>query len=102
MTQAFFQKYFTTHKTNNLNKKISNFAQKESENIYQVWERFKDPLNSCPHHGFESLRFVSYFYDGILTKERPFVEMMCNGDFLQKDPEKAIDFLNDLSEKAHT
>ena len=28
--------------------------------------------------------------------------MMCNGDFLQKYPDEAIDFLNDLSEKAHT
>ena len=26
---------------------------------------------------------------------------MCNGDFLQKETEEAIDFLDDLSEKAH-
>lgn len=28
--------------------------------------------------------------------------MMCNGDFLHKDPDEAIDFLNELAEKAHT
>ncbi|KAL5580046.1 hypothetical protein UlMin_012488 [Ulmus minor] len=27
---------------------------------------------------------------------------MCNGEFLHKDPDEAIDFLDDLSEKAHT
>ncbi|XP_038978648.1 uncharacterized protein LOC120108978 [Phoenix dactylifera] len=28
--------------------------------------------------------------------------MMCNGEFLQKDPDEAIEYLNDLAEKAHT
>ena len=28
-------------------------------------------------------------------------EMMCNGEFLQKDPDEAIEYLNDLDEKAH-
>ncbi|KAJ0008379.1 hypothetical protein Pint_30583 [Pistacia integerrima] len=102
MTQAFFQKYFLAHKTNNLKRQISNFAQKESETFYQVWERYKDLLKSCPYHGFESWRVVSYFYDGLLSRERQFVETMCNGDFLHKDPDVAIDFLDDLSEKAHT
>ncbi|KAL5578110.1 hypothetical protein UlMin_019809 [Ulmus minor] len=83
-------------------RQISNFAQKESETLYQVWERYKDLLNSCPHHGYESWRIVSYFYDGLLSRERQFVETMCNGEFLYKDPDEAIDFLDDLSKKAHT
>ncbi|KAL5540455.1 hypothetical protein UlMin_042550 [Ulmus minor] len=102
MTQAFFQKYFPTHKTNGLRRQISNFGQKESETLYQVWERYKDLLNSCPHHGYESWRVVSYFYDGLQNRERQFIETMCNGEFLHKDPNEAIDFLDDLSEKAHT
>ncbi|XP_024022405.1 uncharacterized protein LOC112091898 [Morus notabilis] len=28
--------------------------------------------------------------------------MMCNEDFLQKDPDEAIEYLNELAEKAHT
>ncbi|XP_035546691.1 uncharacterized protein LOC118348687 [Juglans regia] len=28
--------------------------------------------------------------------------MMCNGEFLQKDPDEAIEYLNKLTEKAHT
>ncbi|EXC32402.1 hypothetical protein L484_001628 [Morus notabilis] len=28
--------------------------------------------------------------------------MMCNRDFLQKDPDEAIEYLNELAEKAHT
>ena len=29
------------------------------------------------------------------------MEMMCNGKFLHKDPDEAIEYLNDLAEKAH-
>ena len=43
---------------------------------------------------------MSYFYDGILSKDRQFVESMCNGAFLQKEPKEAIDFLDDISEKS--
>ncbi|KAL5577432.1 hypothetical protein UlMin_019131 [Ulmus minor] len=102
MTQVFFQKYFPTHKANGLRRQISNFGQKESETLYQVWERYKDLLNSCPHHSYESWRVVSYFYDGLQNRERQFIETMCNGEFLHKDPDAAIEFLDDLSEKAHT
>ncbi|KAL5549319.1 hypothetical protein UlMin_004550 [Ulmus minor] len=102
MTQAFFQKYFPTHKTSGFRRQISNFGQKESETLYQVWERYKDFLNSCPHHGYESWRVVSYFYDGLQNRERQFIETMCNGEFLHKDPDEAIDFLDDLSKKSHT
>ncbi|KAL5579072.1 hypothetical protein UlMin_011514 [Ulmus minor] len=102
MTQNFFQKYFPTHKTSGLRRKISNFGQKESETLYQVWERYKDLLNSCPHHSYESWRVVSYFYDGLLSRERQFIETMCNGEFLHKDPDEAINFLDDLSKKSHT
>lgn len=30
------------------------------------------------------------------------MEMMCNGEFLQKDPDEAIEYLNELAKKAHT
>ena len=100
MTQAFFQKYFLAHKTNNLKKQIQNFTQNDSENFYQVWERFKTFLSSCPHHGFESWRAVSYFYDGILSRDRQFFESMCKRAFLQKEHEEATDFLDDISKKS--
>ena len=30
-----------------------------------------------------------------------FIEIMCNGEFLRKDLDEAIDYLNELAEKAH-
>ncbi|XP_060965157.1 uncharacterized protein LOC133034144 [Cannabis sativa] len=102
MTKTFFVKYFPVHKTNSLKRQISTFSQKDNETFYQVWERFKDLLSQCPHHGYESWRIVSYFYEGLTSRERQFVEMMCNGEFLQKEPEEALEFLIELAEKSHT
>ena len=101
MTYEIFKKYFPEHKMNALKRKFSIFSLKESETLYQAWKRFKDLLNLCPHHGYESWRIVIYFYEGLTNKERQFVETMCNREVLQKDPDEAIEYLNDLVEKAH-
>ncbi|KAL5819379.1 hypothetical protein ACOSQ4_023221 [Xanthoceras sorbifolium] len=101
MCEAFFNEYFPNHKTMALKKKISNFAQTENESLYQAWKRFKELLSLCPHHGFESWRQASYFYEGLLPKDRQFIESMCNGNFMKKDPDDAIEFLNEIAEKAH-
>lgn len=101
MIEAFLNEYFPNHKTMALKKKIANFAQNENESLYQTWKRFKELLSSCPHHGFETWRQASYFYEGLLPRDRQFIESMCNGNFMKKDPDEAIEFLNEIAEKAH-
>ena len=57
-----------------------------------------EALNPCPHHGFYTWLLVSYFYDGISPAMKQFLETMCGGDFLSKNPEEALDFLNYVAE----
>ena len=70
MTSSFFHKYLPNHKTNGLKRQISTFSQKDNETLYQVWERFKELLTLCPHHGYEKWRLVSYFYECLTIRER--------------------------------
>lgn len=63
--------------------------------MYQTWERFKELVSLCPHHGFESWRLASHFYDGLLPRDKQFVESMWNGEFMQKDPDEALNFLDE-------
>jgi hypothetical protein len=57
--------------------------------------------NTCPHHGFETWRLVSHFYEGLTPKDRQMVELMCNGTFEDKDPnEEAMESLDLLAENA--
>ena len=55
-------------------------------------------LNTCPHHGFETWRLVSHFYEGLTPRDRQMVEMMCNGTFEDKDPNEAMEYLDLLAE----
>ena len=57
-------------------------------------------LNTCPHHGFETWRLVSYFYKGLTPKDRQMVELMCNGTFENKNPDEATEYLDLLGENA--
>ena len=68
MHDAFIRKFFPQHLTMDLMRQINLFTQKENKTFAQVWERFKDLLLSCPHHGFEKSRTITFFYDGHLPK----------------------------------
>ena len=65
-------------------------------------ERFKDLLNSCPHHGFEKWRTISFFYEGLTPETKQFVETMCNGEFLDKEPDEALEYLDHLAENSQS
>ena len=100
LQEQFLKKFFPPHRTNSFKRKITTFTQESGETLYQCWERFKEMLNICPHHGFETWRLVSYFYEGLTPQSRQVVEMMCNGEFRDKSPEDALDYLEHIAENA--
>ncbi|RVW77732.1 hypothetical protein CK203_050355 [Vitis vinifera] len=71
---------------------------KENEKFYECWERCMEAINACPHHGFDTWLLVSYFYDGMSSSMKQLLETMCGGDFMSKNPEEAMDFLNYVAE----
>ncbi|KAL6336091.1 hypothetical protein AAG906_010367 [Vitis piasezkii] len=90
----FLKKFFPTHRTNGLKRQISNFSAKENEKFYECWERYMEAINACPHHGFDTWLLVSYFYDGMSSSMKQLLETMCGGDFMSKNLEEAMNFLN--------
>ena len=98
MQVDFLKKFFSTHRTNSLKRQISTFSAIESEKFYACWERYMEALNACPHHGFDTWLLVNYFYDEISPAMKQLLETMCRGDFLSKNPEEALDFLNYVAE----
>ena len=77
-----------------------NFSQKDNETFYQWRETFKDLLNACPHNSYETWHIIRFFYESLTLKMCQFVEIMCNGGFLNKDPDKAFDYFDLLAENA--
>ncbi|WJZ92650.1 hypothetical protein VitviT2T_011634 [Vitis vinifera] len=90
----FLKKFFPTHRTNDLKRQISDFSAKENEKFYECWERYMEAINTCPHHGFDTWLLVSYFYDGMSFSMKQLLETMCEGDFMNKNSEEAMDFLS--------
>jgi hypothetical protein len=62
MQQQFLKKFFPSHRTNSFKRQIITFTKKPGETFYQCWDSYRDLLNTCPHHGFETWRLVSHFY----------------------------------------
>nr|CAN77408.1 hypothetical protein VITISV_005025 [Vitis vinifera] len=94
----FLKKFFPTHRTNGLKRQISNFSAKENEKFFECWERYMEAINACPLHGFDTWLLVSYFYDGLSFSMKQLLETMCEGDFMSKNPEEAMDFLSYVAE----
>ena len=67
MQAQFLKKFFPPHRKNSFKRQITTFAQKPGETLYQCWDRFKELLNICPYHGFETWRLLSYFYEGLTS-----------------------------------
>ncbi|XP_059590470.1 uncharacterized protein LOC132253093 [Vitis vinifera] len=63
LQSVFLQKFFPTHRTSALKKEISNFKAMEDEKFFACWERFREIVAACPHHGFDNWMLVSYFYE---------------------------------------
>ncbi|GKE02348.1 reverse transcriptase domain-containing protein [Tanacetum coccineum] len=59
----FVNQFFPPSKTTHLKNKISRFTQKFNESFSEAWERFKEMLRACPHHGFMELTQVDTFYN---------------------------------------
>uniref|UniRef100_A0A2N9H9R5 Reverse transcriptase domain-containing protein n=1 Tax=Fagus sylvatica TaxID=28930 RepID=A0A2N9H9R5_FAGSY len=102
MTQEFYKKFFPPHKVQQVKRKISSFVQGHDETLFMAWERFKDTYNFCPTHGYNTWRLVSYFYEGLQPKDHQFVQVACGGEFLQKEPEDTMDYLDEIIKNSNT
>ena len=57
-----------------------------------------ETVSAYPHHGFDTWMLVNHFYDGMSPAMKQLLETMCGGDFLSKNPDEAMDFLNYVAE----
>nr|GEU65992.1 reverse transcriptase domain-containing protein [Tanacetum cinerariifolium] len=51
LVSKFINQFFPPSKTTYLRNEITNFLQNPNETFNEAWERFKDLLRQCPHHG---------------------------------------------------
>jgi Retrotransposon gag protein len=101
LTEAFLTKYFPPSKTAQLRCQIVNFGQKGNESLYDAWERFKDLLRLCPHHGLAKQYIVQIFYDGLISNDKNFLDAAAGGALTSKNANEAYNLIETMAVNQH-
>ncbi|GJU95937.1 reverse transcriptase domain-containing protein [Tanacetum coccineum] len=97
LVTKFVNQFFPPSKTTHLKNKISCFTQKFDESFSEAWERFKEMLRACPHHGFTELTQVDTFYNGLNDNDQDSLNAAAGGNLLSKTTREALNIIENKS-----
>ncbi|KAH9681200.1 hypothetical protein KPL71_026880 [Citrus sinensis] len=97
LVDKFLMKYFPPTKNVKLRNEITSFYQLEDESLYEAWERFKELLRRCPHHGIPCCIQLETFYNGLNPSTRLMVDASANGALLSKSYTEAYEILERIA-----
>ncbi|GJU68702.1 reverse transcriptase domain-containing protein [Tanacetum coccineum] len=97
LVTKFVNQFFPPSKTTHLKNEISRFTQKFEETFSEAWERFKELLRACPHHGFTKLTQVDTFYNGLNENEQDSLNAAAGGNLLSKTTREALNIIENKS-----
>nr|GFA03934.1 hypothetical protein [Tanacetum cinerariifolium] len=80
----FINEFFPPSRTTNLRNEISNFEQRFDESIHEAWDRYKDLLRACPHHGFIELHQLDTFYNALNPADQDSLNSAAGGNPLER------------------
>nr|GEU97263.1 reverse transcriptase domain-containing protein [Tanacetum cinerariifolium] len=93
LVSKFINQFFPPSKTTYLRNEITNFHQKSNETFNEAWERFKDLLRQCPHHGFSELHQLDTFYNALNPNDQDAPDSAAGGNFLDKIPRECLSII---------
>ena len=93
LAQKFLSKFFPMAKTAAIRNAIAQFAQTQGESLCEAWERYKEMLRKCPHHGMPDWMVINCFYNGLGGQSRPMVDAASGGALWAKNYEEAYDLI---------
>ncbi|GJW24759.1 reverse transcriptase domain-containing protein [Tanacetum coccineum] len=97
LVSKFINHFFPPSKTTNLRNEISNFQQLFDESFYEAWNRFKDLLRACPHHGFTKLHQLDTFYNGLYPSDQDSLNFAAGGNILERSAQDVLKIIENKS-----
>ncbi|GJU59056.1 reverse transcriptase domain-containing protein [Tanacetum coccineum] len=97
LVNKFVNQFFPPSKTTHLKNEISYFTQKFDETFSEAWERFKEMLRACPHHGFTELTQIDTFYNGLNENDQDSLNAAAGGNLLSKTTREALNIIENKS-----
>nr|GEY44381.1 reverse transcriptase domain-containing protein [Tanacetum cinerariifolium] len=67
------------------------------ETFGEAWDRFKEMLRACPHHGFSELTQIDTFYNGLNEQNQDSLNAAAGGNLLNKTTREALKIIENKS-----
>ncbi|GKD58529.1 reverse transcriptase domain-containing protein [Tanacetum coccineum] len=90
LVSKFLNRFYPHSKTRELRKEITNFQQVFDETFTEAWERFKDLLRKCHHHGFSLLHQIDFFNSGLSQSDQDSLNTAVGGNLMTKNTQEAL------------
>ena len=98
LRRVFLARYFPPSKTAILRNLITRFTQNQGESLFEAWERYKDLLRACPHHGLEKWLIIHTFYNGLHYNTKMSIDAAAGGALMNKPYPEACALIEDMAQ----
>ncbi|GJZ49677.1 reverse transcriptase domain-containing protein [Tanacetum coccineum] len=71
--------------------------QRFDKSFCEAWDRFKDLIRACPHHGFTELHQLNTFYNPLTPTDQDSLNAAAGGNLLTKTPRDALAIIKNKS-----
>ena len=58
--------------------------------FHEAWERLRDLIRECPHHGVSNHKLMQIFYDGLGPQDKYFLDAASGDTFISKYEDEAV------------
>ncbi|GJW21010.1 reverse transcriptase domain-containing protein [Tanacetum coccineum] len=97
LVSKFINEFFPPSRTTNLRNEISNFQQRFDESFHEAWDRYKDLLRACPHHGFTELHQLDTFYNALNPADQDSLNSVAIGNLLERRTQDVLTIIKNKS-----
>ncbi|GJZ96360.1 reverse transcriptase domain-containing protein [Tanacetum coccineum] len=97
LVSKFINEFFPPSRTTNLRNEISNFQQKFDESFHEAWDRYKDLLRACPHHGFTELHQLDTFYNALNPADQDSLNSVAGENLLERSTQDVLTIIENKS-----
>nr|GEX22259.1 hypothetical protein [Tanacetum cinerariifolium] len=97
LVSKFINEFFPPLRTTNLRNETSNFQQWFDESFHEAWDRYKDLLRACPHHGFTELHQLDTFYNALNPADQDSLYSAAGGNLLERRTQDVLTIIKNKS-----
>ncbi|GKV46238.1 hypothetical protein SLEP1_g53237 [Rubroshorea leprosula] len=99
--QKFLSKFFPHAKTAKMSNDIATFVQLNMESLNEAWERYKELLRKCPHHGLPIWLQEHTFYNVLFLNNRTMFDAAAGGSLMSKHADEGYNLIEEMASNSY-